>query len=190
MRQADKSSQAEPGQLLAVENVAWLLGMTDRQARAVRKEDPTFPTPMMFGGAERWLPEDIAAYIDRKHKAVLVGKAGTFELGKLTATDSPAVDVPEELLSVKDSVLEYHGFAHPPCVYFLLHFGTVVYVGKTQQLGIRIGQHVKGNNKTAKKEFNRVLYIVVGAEQVGAAEAYYIQMFNPIYNRVGVDVEA
>jgi predicted DNA-binding transcriptional regulator AlpA/predicted GIY-YIG superfamily endonuclease len=178
--------QKHPDQLLAIEDVGWLLSMGKKDAQRLMVSGD-FPVALKIGKHLRWRREDVDEYLRRKKEDMEIELTNQFNPGKVDPAPKPAVDVPEELAGVQGAIQEYHGFAHAHCVYFLLQFGTVIYVGKSRRIGARVAQHQNGSKDTPKKEFNRVLYMVVEADQVNAAEAYYIKTLSPIYNRVGVE---
>ncbi len=68
----------------------------------------------------------------------------------------------------------------PPCVYFLLLAGDVVYVGKTVNLVGRIEQHLEDG-----KSFDRVDFLPVG-DRLEECEAAFIKLLRPPLNRRGL----
>ncbi len=183
-----KYEPKEQCQLLTLEDVGWMLSMGKGEARRLLVAGE-LPPPMKFGKLLRWHRGDIQSLVERKRKILIDEFYYKFNPAKVDPTASPATDVPEELQTVQGAIQEYHGFAHAHCVYFLLRLGVVVYVGKTKQLGIRVGQHLKGSNKTPKKDFTRVLYMLVEPDKVDAAEVYYIKTLTPEYNLTGIENE-
>jgi len=68
--------------------------------------------------------------------------------------------------------------ADQPCVYFLCLGDEVVYVGQTVQLAGRVYQH-----RTARKEFDRVVYLPVTAADIDEVERSFIVALRPRMNR-------
>ena len=66
-----------------------------------------------------------------------------------------------------------------PCVYFLFRDNVLVYVGKTQNIYLRIGQHIT----EGQKKFDSFEYFIT--EDADALEAVLIQILKPIYNKLG-----
>jgi hypothetical protein len=77
---------------------------------------------------------------------------------------------------------------YPPCIYFLLDEGQVVYVGKTVGLVARIGQHLRPNrwDPSVRKRFQRVLYIPCSETLLDRVEGALIKILNPRDNRAGL----
>lgn len=65
---------------------------------------------------------------------------------------------------------------HPPCVYFLMKEGRVVYVGQTVELRRRIKSH------RVEKDFDDVYFMPVPRKNLGAVEADLITSLRPPLN--------
>lgn len=61
-------------------------------------------------------------------------------------------------------------------IYFLIHNGVIVYVGKTQNLAGRLSSHARD------KEYSQVSAITVPADKADLIEIAYISKFAPMYN--------
>jgi hypothetical protein len=86
--------------------------------------------------------------------------------------------VPSSLDLIEDQLVELE--IPSSCVYFLLRAGTVVYVGQSNSIHSRISQH------RTDKEFDRVLYMPVPAEELDIVEDRFISALKPPYNRRGI----
>ena len=71
----------------------------------------------------------------------------------------------------------------PPCVYFLVHRGDVVYVGKSENLRCRLEDHRLGIGNTSKKGFSEAYYIPIREELIDVAEMAFIKFFRAKYNK-------
>jgi hypothetical protein len=60
------------------------------------------------------------------------------------------------LASIADRAVVAQFLHYPPCVYFLVRRGVIVYVGSTKSLGGRVGGHVASG-----KAFDEVVYVEV-----------------------------
>jgi GIY-YIG catalytic domain len=69
-------------------------------------------------------------------------------------------------------------FKNRPAVYFLVHAGEVVYVGKAINVHARIGTHMRDREKL----FERVYVLHCDREELNALERAYIRKFQPRYN--------
>lgn len=92
---------------------------------------------------------------------------------------SPKDGIPEELFEYQKHIREYFIVKIPPCVYFLIEDGRVVYVGKSSSLQGRITTHIED-----KKSFTRVLYIECKTEEDALdLEAAFIHALKPSLNK-------
>ena len=66
-----------------------------------------------------------------------------------------------------------------PCVYFLYRDNDLVYVGKTANIYLRIGQHII----EGQKKFDSFEYFFT--EDADCLEAILIKILKPIYNKLG-----
>jgi hypothetical protein len=86
-------------------------------------------------------------------------------------------EIPEELQGIAGKLKKYENQAFPPCVYFLIREGRVVYVGQTTTLPARIQTHM------VDKLFDEVLYMVVPPENLLEVERSFISLLTPEYNK-------
>lgn len=68
-----------------------------------------------------------------------------------------------------------------PTVYFLILRGEIVYVGKTKNLLVRLGQHADN-----KVEFDAYAFIQCKPEELDRMEDSYIYRIQPRFNKVGI----
>jgi hypothetical protein len=87
---------------------------------------------------------------------------------------------PRDLEPYEDRLIQLPGPV-PPGVYFLLRNCVVVYVGRTADLHARISAHCED------KEFDRVLFLCVAADDLDEVESSFIRMMRPKYNIQGID---
>jgi hypothetical protein len=87
-----------------------------------------------------------------------------------------AEPIPAELRPHSGELLEIAVPAIPPCIYFLLSHGTVVYVGQTTSLCARIGQHRRD------KLFDRVVFLPTPEGELDQTEHRFIRLLKPKYN--------
>lgn len=151
--------------------------------RALSRSGKFLPA-LNIAGRERWLREDVEAFI--AHQRLIRYGANGFDPIKHALDQMPTipVDIPEQLTEVADKLRGYDDI--PPCVYFLINFGVIVYVGQTKHLPVRLHQHRRGAKGDPPKEFNRVVYLPVDPAMLDQAEAYYIKLLEPILNKAGV----
>jgi hypothetical protein len=67
----------------------------------------------------------------------------------------------------------------PPCVYFLIFEGALVYVGQTRDLNCRVGRHCQ---KLMSKPFDAVYYLLVDDKELDPIESTLIRRFKPRLN--------
>lgn len=174
--------------LLSINEVARILGLKKLHVLGLI-EIGEIPPPFKIGPHERWRLKDLESFISFKANLSYRLKFNPSEhTVKVERAFQPG-DFPEELREVHNSLLEYTLFNKLPCVYFLINFGVIVYVGKSLGMPVRVGQHQRGNKTEVKKEFNRVLYLPVEEDRLASAEKHFIKMLKPLYNDIGVDVE-
>jgi hypothetical protein len=174
--------------------VCSILGM-DRRIFNANLRAGVFPDGIMRPGegALKWTSRDVAwmQYRMKAHWRFSVD-------GKVVGRDQCFVpiedvfkpgDYPEELAEVHELLKEFD-CRRTPCVYFLINFGQIVYVGQSINLAVRVAQHRSGTNGTPKKEFNRVLYCPVAKNKLCDIESHFIKLLNPTYNRAGTEPEA
>ena len=65
-----------------------------------------------------------------------------------------------------------------PAIYFLIHGGEVVYVGRSSNVNLRIGHHI---NKQ-QKPFDRYYAVYCDVKDLDQTERGYIEKFQPKYN--------
>ncbi len=82
--------------------------------------------------------------------------------------------VPEELTNHNGDLYEFSLI--PPCVYFLIDSGQIVYVGQSVNLAARLVQH------KIDKEYNRVLYMPIENNRLDEIERFFIETLDPKYN--------
>jgi predicted DNA-binding transcriptional regulator AlpA len=141
-----------------------------------------FPAPFQLGSVLRWRTKDVDKYLLRKSYASRVH----FDPKRISVdADYPPGEYPEELKDIHSHLFEYTMFRSIPCVYFLISFGQIVYVGQSKCLPLRVGQHKQSTKKAPKKNFDRVLFLRVPYEKLCDAESYYIKLLDPILNKSG-----
>lgn len=91
-----------------------------------------------------------------------------------------------ELLSGISTLLKDYDFRLGSCVYFLVCGNEIIYVGQTKALPARTVSHDKGHKGTPRKEFDRVLYLLVPEEKLDEVEDYFIKLCKPIWNSKGI----
>jgi hypothetical protein len=74
---------------------------------------------------------------------------------------------------------EFFPTEYPPCVYFLIKGGCVVYVGQTVNLPSRIARHRETN-----KVFDRTLFLPVPQSNLDEVERALIATLDPMLNRM------
>lgn len=67
---------------------------------------------------------------------------------------------------------------HPPCIYFLIRAGVIVYVGQSKQFPARLSVHIT----EGKKDFDAYSVQAIPSQHLDLVEAYYILAFQPEYN--------
>jgi len=84
--------------------------------------------------------------------------------------------VPQPLKPLVDHMFQYNPY-YPPCVYFLISDGEIVYVGKSENLPGRVNTH-----KSMGKNFSEVLYLPCKKNTVYEIETAFIRFLKPMYN--------
>lgn len=177
--------------LLTPKDICDVLGVAKKMLDSLIAAGEFIP-PFKIGDKERWRRRDVERFFRARasmsHR-LRFGFDATAHTIKAEPMFKPG-DYPEELKEVHASLLEYTLFNKMPCVYFLINFGEIVYVGRSRQMPGRVYQHMRGDRDSAPKVFNRVLYLHVEDEKLDQAEAYFIKLLNPPLNRVGVVLDA
>lgn len=83
-----------------------------------------------------------------------------------------------ELLSIKSPAVPLN--VKFPCVYFLFHGESLVYVGQSHSLTYRVGTHQR------EKDFDSIAVIEVSEADVNRIEHAYINRYAPMYNKNGL----
>lgn len=83
--------------------------------------------------------------------------------------------IPAQLIPL--NVQEHFMAPVTPCVYFLCREDRIVYIGQSINISQRMAQHIPYKN------FDRVFYINVHAEDLNAVESELIEYYNPELNR-------
>lgn len=93
----------------------------------------------------------------------------------------PLLTVPEvaALAGLGAAELPRAEWDYPPCVYFLVDQGEVVYVGLSSALVMRILQH----RSDVRKRFDRVLFVPCPEHLLESVEGGLIKILNPRDNR-------
>jgi hypothetical protein len=119
---------------------------------------PELPASVPLSGPKPWLIERLA---ERPRRAPIPEAIANL-IGSLRELD------PSTMLGFK---------ARQSCVYFLIHRGEIVYVGKTVRLPSRVGYHIDD-----QKRFDRVLYFHVELSNAPRVEISLINLLTPKYN--------
>lgn len=99
---------------------------------------------------------------------------------KLAAGFVGCNDVPDCLSLIAEKLHRFGDTIHaPPCVYFLIDAGVLIYIGQTIDLLSRIGAHYGGG---AGKCFDSAFYIPVRIEDLTETEYAFIRFFKPPQN--------
>jgi predicted GIY-YIG superfamily endonuclease len=171
----------KPGQLLNATDIGWIIGGISPKQVMAMVETGEFIPPMLFGEEKRWMKADVYRYLKMRASALYHMRVDL--KAKKVLIDNPEwTDFPEELVEIHAGLQDYQYVRRFPCVYFLINFGTVVYVGQSKNLPSRIAQHRQGSKHTPKKDFNRVVYLPVREEELNAAETRYIKKLQPKWN--------
>jgi hypothetical protein len=87
-------------------------------------------------------------------------------------------DVPFALAAIQERLCESPAVDIPPCVYFLIEAGAVVYIGQTRNLAYRLLQHTQDG-----KRWDRVLFLPMPVAELLRVEAHWIAALQPALNR-------
>lgn len=123
----------------------------------------------------RWVKKNLMQY--------KTGKPLINEIRILQHQEPNPYGIPEALIPIVDKLREVHGDNFGPCVYFLVSNGSVVYVGQSTNLFMRINSH------KANKAFDRVLYLPCTKESLNTVEAAFIRNLKPVLNLTQVGTE-
>ena len=115
-----------------------------------------------------WIKDEL---IERHDGFQIISRFYSYKAGTKKPTE-----VPNVLINHAEDLEEISIFT-PPCVYFLLYNIEIVYVGQSVNVPARIHQH------TLNKDFNRVLYLPVVEENLLKVERFFIEQFQPKYNK-------
>ncbi len=135
------------------------------------------------GGEPLFCPTTLKRYV-RQHLTVI------FEGAPLPLNLRPIVfrpitqAVPAALTAVQDRLCDCPAIDIPPCVYFLIEAGAVVYVGQSRHLPSRLAQH----NQDGKR-WERVLFMPVPESELLRVEAHWISALQPALNRTHLTKE-
>jgi hypothetical protein len=93
-----------------------------------------------------------------------------------TSPTSAGSDLPDGLRELADHIQEMDASILPPCIYFLVSRGEVVYVGQTIDLRARISHHRRD------KLFDRIPFLPTPVEELDQAESQLVGFLKPKYN--------
>jgi len=94
---------------------------------------------------------------------------------------APSHLLPDRLLGIEGLVRSFNFLiSHPPCVYFLIEWPEVVYVGQSNRtLSSRIACHAQNEDR----RFSRVVYLPVHPDELNRIEAAFIEHLRPKHNK-------
>lgn len=124
---------------------------------------------------------DMAWRLSDQHRAKLGGVRKTNRtLNARLAKGHVVHAVPDALASMSGNVCQFACLlTAPPCVYFLIDRGQVVYVGQTTNLLQRIADHYAGGEG---KSFDEVYFVPVKIQELCQVEAAFIARLAPRLN--------
>lgn len=101
-----------------------------------------------------------------------------FEFSVYSDANAPAEysDIPEELIPIASRLRSLKTSYEVPCIYFLVSFNKVVYVGQSTNLLSRLVSH------RSEKEFDRVFYFHYPKDGLSEIESSFIRFLRPKYN--------
>src|SRR5690606_17026832 len=84
----------------------------------------------------------------------------------------------KEMLEL-NGIQRFSPFPFPPCVYFLIRGGEIIYIGQTTNLIKRIKNH---SENSEKRGFEDVYYVPMERDSLSVFESLYIAKFRPLLN--------
>lgn len=167
-------------------SLAEYLGVSEKELKKLVKSTG-FP-PHIRLARNRWLKEAIDEWLYRKDLVEVDTQEQEELADKPDVEPLPRSDGDSAVLSIGDDIvarsihrdmvpIQYH----IPCVYFLIYENSIVYVGKTKSLQLRLYKH-----KLKKKViFESVFWVEsFSASRRTAIEVKYIDIFKPKYNEI------
>lgn len=147
-----------------------------------------FPKPIHLGTRTvRWWQSAIAQWLDSKPGGrpaeivpalTLDAPEASYHREALRPREPEIITVSKDtILSLDCCLLRISG------VYFLIADDEIVYVGESENIIVRISQHIQSDKG---KIFDRWCWLQVPAEERRKVERAYITRFNPRLNRAGV----
>lgn len=132
------------------------------------------------GGEPLFCPATLKRYV-RQHLTVMC-EGAPLPLNLRPIVQRPlAQPVPVALAAVQDRLCDCPAIDIPPCVYFLIESGAVVYVGQSRHLPSRLAQHNQGG-----KRWERVLFMPVPESELLRVEAQWIAALQPPLNKTSL----
>lgn len=129
------------------------------------------------GGEPLFIPTTLKRYVSRHMTSVCDGAPLPLYLRPIVITPVTK-NVPLALAAIQDRLCECPAVEIPPCVYFLIESGSVVYIGQTRNLAGRLLQHTHDG-----KHWERVLFMPAPEASLLHVEAEWISALQPPLNR-------
>lgn len=132
------------------------------------------------GGEPLFCPTMLKRYV-RQHLTVLC-EGAPLPLNLRPIVFRPiSHPIPAALAAVQDRLCDCPAIDIPPCVYFLIDAGAVVYIGQSRHLPSRLAQH----NQNGKR-WERVLFMPVPESELLRVEAQWIAALQPPLNKTSL----
>lgn len=132
------------------------------------------------GGEPLFCPTTLKRYV-RQHLTVMC-EGAPLPLNLRPIVFRPITQpVPAALAAVQDRLSDCPAIDIPPCVYFLIEAGAVVYIGQTRHLPSRLAQHWQDG-----KRWERVLFMPVPESELLRVEAQWIAALQPPLNKTSL----
>jgi hypothetical protein len=129
------------------------------------------------GGEPLFSPSSLKRYVQRHLTFICEGAPLPLYLRPVVLTPVRK-EVPMALAAIQEQLCESPSVEIPPCVYFLIASGSVVYVGQTRSLAARLVQHMHSG-----KHWDRVLFVPLPEAELVRVEAYWIAALQPPLNQ-------
>lgn len=168
--------------LKTAEQVAEQVRLSVRRIRELA-EAKLLPHFRVDGGEPLFCPTTLKRYV-RQHLTVMC-EGAPLPLDLRPIVFRPVSQpIPAALAAVQDRLSDCPSIDIPPCVYFLIDSGAVVYVGQSRHLPSRLAQHTQGG-----KRWERVLFMPVPESELLRVEAQWISALQPALNRTSLTKE-
>ncbi len=164
------------GSLKTAQEVAGQVRLSVARVRELA-EAMLIPHVRIDGGEPLFCVHSLKRYVRANMTEMFHGAPLPLDLRPIFLTPNTQA-LPLVLASIQDRLCDCQAVDIPPCVYFLIEAGAVVYVGQSRNLAARLLQHRQDG-----KQWDRAVYLPVLGSELFRIEAHWIAALQPPLNR-------